>query len=387
MSFVSQGARRQRSLRVFHVGAAVVCATLIATAQAPPTPAPEIPAVTVAAPKQKEIKQAIKLPGSLIADEQVSIYAKVSGYLDVINVDRGAAVTKGQVLAVLSAPEMASELALADAKLRAAESRIGKAKANADLAKSTAQRMTKLHSAEPGAVTEEDVDDATAKDKAAHAEVTSVEAEAGVAAADVKRLKTMIDYLTIRAPFDGTITQRFADPGAFITPGTSAKPIVELTRVSKLRLTFDLPERLTPFIKAGQRIAYSLAALPGKSFDAAIARRTDILAPETRTMRAEVDIDNADRSLSPGMYASIQVPLDGIAGISVVPSSALRTIDGRVCVLAIVEGKTKKLPVESLADAGADTIVSGSLAADTQLVVQGPASLADGQAVTVKQGN
>ena len=377
----------RRAIHTFAPCLVLIVGAHTATAQAPAAPPAETPTVGVAAPKQPEPKHTIKLPGNLIPDEQVSLYAKVPGYLDEITVDRGAAVAKGQVIAKLGAPEMGPELALAEAKLRAAQSQTGRAKANADLAKITHQRLAKLHAAEPGAVTQEDVDDAEAKDIVAQAEIVTTEAEIGVAAAEVKRLKTMMEYLTVRAPFDGIVTQRSMDPGAFVAAGPGAKPIVEITRVNKLRLVFDLPERLAPFVKTGRPVKYSLAALPGKSFDATIARRTGALAPETRTMRAEVDIENGDGALSPGMYASVQVPLEGIAGISVVPSTALRTIDGKVCVLAVVSGAAKKLPIESLADAGAEVVVSGELTPDMQIITQGPASLADGQTVEVKLGN
>ncbi|MCC6153496.1 MAG: efflux RND transporter periplasmic adaptor subunit [Candidatus Hydrogenedentes bacterium] len=355
-----------------------------AHAQAPATPPAETPKVSVASPKQPEAKHAIKLPANLVPDEQVSLYAKLPGYLDTITVDRGATVTKDQVIATLSAPEMQSNLALAEAKLRAAQAETGRAKANAKLAKTTHERLAKLHAAEPGAVTQEDVDDAEAKDLVAQADLVAADADVGVASAEVKQLKTLLDYLTVRAPFEGVATQRFMDPGALVGAGTGAKPIVEITRVNKLRLAFDLPERLAPFIKTGRAVKYSLTALPGKSFDAAITRRTDALASGTRTMRAEVDIDNSSGALSPGMYASVQIPLNDIAGISVVPSPALRTIDGKVCVLAVVDGHAKKLAVESLADAGTEVVVSGELAADTQVIVQGPASIADGQAVDIK---
>lgn len=350
-------------------------------------PPPEIAKVTVVAPKQKDLKQSIKLPGNLVPEEQVSLYSKVAGFLDEIKVDEGDVVANGQILAKLSAPEMEPELALAEAKMRAAQSRIGKASASADLEAAIHQRLAKLHAVEPGAVTEEDVEEAAAKDKIAHAEVVTAEAEAGVASAEVQRLKTMLDYLIVRAPFDGTVTQRFADPGAFISAGTGAKPIVEITRVNKLRLVFDLPERLTPFVKKGTRLKFSLAALPGKLFDGAITRRTDTLAPETRSMRAEVDIDNSDGMLAPGMYASVQVPLEGLAGVNVVPASAIRTIDGKVFVLAMENGTVKKMPVETLLDDGPEVVVSGELSPEMKLISQGPASLVDGQRVEVKEAN
>jgi RND family efflux transporter MFP subunit len=362
----------------------VCCIARHAVAQAPAEPPAETPKVAVASPKQPETKHAVKLPGNLIPDEQVSLYAKIPGYLETITVDRGASVKKDEVVATLSAPEMQSDLALAEAKLRAAQAETGRAKANAKLAKTTYDRLAKLHAAEPGAVTQEDVDDAEAKDLVAKADLVAADAGVGVASAEVKQLKSLLDYLTVRAPFDGVITQRFMDQGALVGAGSGAKPIVEITRLNKLRLAVDLPERLAPFIIAGRAVKYSLTALPGQSFDATVARRTGALAADTRTMRAEVDIDNSSGALSPGMYAVVQIPLNDIAGISVVQSSALRTIDGKACVLAVVDGHAKKLSVESLADAGTEVVVSGELTADTKIIVQGPAAIVDGQAVETK---
>jgi RND family efflux transporter MFP subunit len=281
---------------------------------------------------------------------------------------------------------MEPQLALAEAKVRAVQSQIGRANASAAFESTNYQRLAKLHAREPGAVTAEDVEAAAARDKMGKAEVVAMQAELGVASAEVARLKTMLDYLVVRAPLAGTVTQRFADPGAYIAAGEGGNPIVAIARLDKLRLVLDLPERLTPLVRTGAKVLYSFSALPGKSYEGTISRRTDTLSEETRTMRAELDIDNADRMLSPGMYASLQIPLDGLPGISVVPPSALRTIDGRVCVLAVENGVIQAHPVESLLDAGTEVVVSGALTPTMRIVVKGPATLAEGQQVEVTEG-
>ena len=220
----------------------------------------------------------------------------------------------------------------------------------------------------------------------AKADVVAMQAELGVATAEVDRLKTMLDYLVVRSPLEGTVTERFADPGAFISAGEGGSPIVAIARVDKLRLVFDLPERLTPLIRTGARLTYSFSALPGRMYEGTIARRTDTLS-ETRNMRAEVDIDNSAGLLAPGLYASVQLSLDGVAGISVLPPTALRTIDGRVSVLVVENGTLRALPVESLLDVGTEVVVSGELTPQMQIVVKGPATLAAGQQVEVTEGN
>ncbi|GMW03026.1 MAG: MexH family multidrug efflux RND transporter periplasmic adaptor subunit [Candidatus Hydrogenedentota bacterium] len=383
------GARTFGTRSVWALLCASCLVSFIASSQVLPlagNPAEPIKVKTVK-PKQGAIAQFIKLPGTLIPDEKVPLYSKISGYLEEISVDKGDTVKKGDIIARLSAPEMEPDLALANAKLRAARSLVGKAQATARLATSTHKRLAALRDQESGAVTVEDVEIAEAQSTIAAAEIAIAEAEVGVAAADLKRIETMLEYLIVRAPFDGTITRRLADQGAFVAAGSGTQPIVELSQLSKLRLVFDLPERLTPFIEVGAKVEYSLAAWPGRPFNGVVARRTATIESESRTMRVEVDVDNGSGELAPGMYASLQIPLAGIEGINLIPTLSLRTVDGKTCVFIVSNGKAVKVPVETLSDAGADVVVAGPLTPDTQIIAQNSPLLLEGQPVTVEEEN
>ncbi len=363
-----------------------VLLALTAPAQAP-APAPAIPKVSVVKPQSRPVKETVKLPATLNADERVSICAKLDGYLAKIAVDKGDQVKKGQVLAELSVPEMGPELALAKAKAGAAKAHLGKALASVEVETATHHRLATLHAAEPGAVTQEDVEVSEAKEKTARAEAESVRAEIEVANAEVQRLQALMEYLHIPAPFDGTITQRFVDEGALVTaaPG-GGRPIMEIARVSRLRLAFDLPERLVPFVKPGYALRYTLAALPGKAFDGVVARRTETLSDGAHTMLLEIDVDNANLQFAPGMYGSVQIPIADIPGVTLLPASAVRTVDAKPCVFAIEAGKLKKVLVEPLLNDGPSVIVSGELGPETAVVAHGPAALVEGQQVEAAEG-
>ena len=362
-----------------------------AHAQAPVTgntaaPAPS-PKVVVVTPMNEASKQPLSLPATLNADERVLLCAKLPGYVVKLTVDKGDSVKKGQLVAEISVPEMGPELALAKAKAVAAQAHLGKAQASVQVETATHHRLATLQSAEPGAVTQEDVDVAEAKEKTARAEAEATRAEIGVANAEVGRLEALMRYLQITAPFDGTVTQRFVDEGAFVAPGSgSANALVEIARTARLRLACDLPERMVPFVKQGHALRYSLAALPGKVFDGVVARRTESLTEDSHTMLLEIDVDNAGLQFSPGMYGAVQIPIEHVPGINRLPSSSLRTIDGKPCVFAVESGKLRKILVEPLVNEGASVFVSGELGPETLVVSGGPTSLAEGQQVEVAKG-
>jgi RND family efflux transporter MFP subunit len=317
-----------------------------------------------------------------MAYERTPLYAKVPGYIMKLNVDKGDVVKKGQILIEVSSPEMGPELALAKAKLGAANANLAQSQANVEVETVTHHRLASLHATEPGGVTEEDVDVSAAKEKIARAEAEAVRAQIKVAEAEVQRLRDLMDYLQIPAPFDGIITQRFVDTGAFVTPAAgAAKPMLEISSVGKLRLTFEIPERLVPFVKQGHPISYSTLALPGKTFEGVVARRTESLSEDSHTMHAEVDVENSGTQFSPGMYGEVQASLEHIPGVSMLPATSVRTMDGKSCVLVVEGGTTKKHPVEVLVDDGPDIVVSGELKPESLVVCGGPDSLREGQRV------
>lgn len=251
----------------------------------------------------------MELPGTLEALEQAEIYAKVSGYLDVIHVDIGDTVRAGDVIAVLSVPEMLPEMNIAEAAVEVALAIREKARADANLANITAKRYADLHSKEPGAITNQEVDTAKAGQLSAAAQVTLAQSQITSAEAEVERLKVLMTYATVRAPFDGVITKRFLDTGAMVLSGTSGgTPLVEIMRMDTLRLVTNIPEEMVTSVGKGTATSIKIDALGStEELKGSITRIAERLMPDTRSMRAEIDLPNPGLKLKPGMFAKVRL--------------------------------------------------------------------------------
>jgi RND family efflux transporter MFP subunit len=344
------------------------------------------PTVVVIQAKQGDTQKHLRLPGTLEAWERAQLFAKVTGYVQELRVDIGDEVEKDQVLAKLSMPEMAPELRRASAEVPAAESQIEKAKADAELSRITYERLSKLREREPGAITQQEVDVASAKQKAAEAHVRALESGLDVAKAKVSEIGAMMAYATIKAPFAGVVSRRSADIGALVT-SAAKDPILEVSRMEKLRLAVDLPEAVVPHVKVGQKVVFSVDALPGRSFEGTVSRTAGVLKPDTRSMRVEVDVDNEARALSPGMYAKVELGYRNMPGALTLPAVTIRSTEGAHHVLAVDAGGTvRRIPVTLLMDDGAEVVVTGEgLGAETHVVITAPPGISEGQAVRVRK--
>lgn len=344
------------------------------------------PVVVVTSPKKADAKQRLRLPGTLEPWERAKLFAKVSGYVSEIGVEIGDQVKKGQVLARLSLPEMAAERRKASADVPAAKAQVEKAKADAELAKVTGERLAKLQQREPGAISEQELDVAGAKKKAADAQVQALESGLDVAKAKVGEIGALMSYATIKAPFDGTVTRRNADIGALVTQAAK-EPIVEVSRVEKLRLVLDLPEAVVPYVKPAQKVEFSLDAMPGKTFSATVARMSGVLAPDTRSMRVEIDVDNARRELSAGMYVKVELGYRELPDALTLPATSIRSTEGASHVLVVAAGDVlKKVPVTLLMDDGVEVVVTGKeLDAATRVVLVAPPGVEVGAVVSVRE--
>jgi RND family efflux transporter MFP subunit len=262
-----------------------------------------------------EIRQSsdyLEVTGSLDPLEQVELYAKVSGYVEAIHVDIGDRVRAGEKIAVLSIPEMEPELRRARTAVVEARSRLAKARADADLSQVTYERFAGLHAREPGAITLQEVEVARAQQSVSSAQVEVARSALEAAQADAERLEALMAYASIEAPFDGVITKRYVDTGALVVAGTGGgKPLVEIMRTDRLRLVLHVPESAVSSVKPGTPaiIAFDTNG-EGDSIQAAITRCSGSLLPDTRTMRAEIELTNEDGKLKPGMFASVQLRLE-----------------------------------------------------------------------------
>lgn len=286
----------------------------------------------------------LTLAGAFKPFQDVDLHAKVAGYIKAIYVDVGSHVTAGQTLAILEVPELQAELAGADAAVRRSKEEITRAQSDLQGAKSTHSAVhamyTRLNQAsqeKAGLVAQQEVDDAQAKDLSTAAQVSSAEAALSaaeqalqVAQATQKQYLALSAYTQITAPYAGVVTTRYADTGSLIAAGTSeskqAEPVVRLAQISVLRLVLPIPESIAATIHLGDPIKVHVQAL-NKDYVGKVARFADALNPDTRTMHTEIDFQNMDGKLMPGMYVEAIVPESGKANVLTVPLEAVEMKD------------------------------------------------------------
>jgi membrane fusion protein (multidrug efflux system) len=288
----------------------------------------------------------IKLPAQLAAYEEVSIFPKVNGYVKTVLVDIGSKVSQGSLLMVLEAPEL--EQASSQAKEKYARS-----KADFSIDKEHYQRLLEA-SKTAGAISPLDLSTVKAK-------MDADNSFSNAEKSNWQMQETMLGYLKVTAPFRGVITERNVNPGALVSAAEKDKPMLELKQVTHLRLQVDIPEDITATLKDKDTVSFYTSAFPGKRMTGYISRRSDNVNAEYRSERMEIDVQNEDGSLAPGMYADVVLYSKGNANALSVPKSAVITSTERKYVLVVRDGKTVKVDV-STGNANIDKIeVYGAL--------------------------
>ena len=271
--------------------------------------------VAVARVTREDLYNEVMLPAEFLPYLQVELHAKVSGYVDQINVDIGDKVKAGQLLAKLEVPELRDELARA----KAAEQR---AKVDYKDAHLVYTRLQAVDRARPNLVAQQELDTAEAKDSATEAAIAAAKAE-------VERYQTLLAYTQITAPFDGVITHRYSDPGSLIQAGTASDtqslPLVRLSDNYRLRLDFPVSVAYVKDIRVGDSVEVRVESLRSKTFNGRISRCTQKVDQDTRTMTTEVEVPNPDLELVPGMYATLALKVERRPQALAVPSEALST--------------------------------------------------------------
>jgi RND family efflux transporter MFP subunit len=358
--------------------------------------------VQVTRPEQHTLSRQVGLPGSIEAVEQVALYAKTSGYLKWIKVDIGDRVSKGMALAEIDVPEMASELKeaeaeaqRADAGLITAQAELQRAEAEGELKQLTYERLKSIREREPDVLPQQPVDEAKAQHEVARAQVNLAKshirlAESGVAkaGASLARLTTLAEYAQIRAPFDGVVTKRYVDSGALIQHAlsqTNVSPIVTVARVDMLRVFIDVAEPDVSSVKKGNPATLTVDALPGKVFEGPVTRFAAALDPKTRTMRTEVDIPNRDGVLRPGMYGRVNLTLEQRDGVLTVPAEALVIEAGKTYLYTVVDGRAKRVEVQTGLDDGIRVEVVNGLSGSEPVIITGKNAVSDGAPVKVSE--
>ena len=299
-----------------------------------------VPSAKVAAAQRGDISHVLTLAGQFQPYQVVDVHPKVSGYMSRINVDIGDVVHQGQTLAVLEVPELKAELQQTVFQLQQSKEEMAQAQHEIDRAEAVhvalhaaSERLKQAAEGRPGLIAQQELDDAQAKDLSSEAQVNAAKAamaaaqgHAGAAQSDHQRIAALENYTNVTAPLDGVVIWRYADTGALIQGGTNsndqALPIVRLSQSNLLRLRIPVPEDDVKYVHAGDQLQVRVDAI-GRSFTGKIVRFTREVNFETRTMETEVDVENKDLSIAPGMYANTLLQLGHVTNVVTIPVEAL----------------------------------------------------------------
>jgi membrane fusion protein (multidrug efflux system) len=329
------------------------------------------PTVAVVTPQRGDAIRSLSMPGDLVGFYQSSLYAKVTGYLKSISVDKGDWVKKGQVLAEIEVPEL--------------EQRVERARAGLQVQRLTYDRFSQVWKSDPRLVARQDVDIAQGK---------YLEAKA-----QLDELTAMSSYTKIVAPFDGVITGRFVDPGALIKAGgeqgSSApeegsahsgggtSPVLSLAMIDTIRTYIYVPHGEVGLVKRGMTATLTLQDLPGRTFTGEVARFANSLDLGTRTMLTEIDLRNPRHELYPGMYANVTLQLERHRDVLKLPESAIgNSAEGRYVMIA-ENGKLRRQLVTVGISVGNSAEITDGLRAGEEVVAALDPSLVRDEAVNI----
>jgi membrane fusion protein (multidrug efflux system) len=342
--------------------------------------------VVVAAVESEQLNTTLSLPAQITSYEMVDIYAKVTGFLEMISVDRGSHVRAGELIIRISAPELLAERAQAEAGVEGAEAQLSSAKA-----KLASNQGTYLHLAAaaqtPGVVAGNDLQVAEQTTAADKAQVEAASKNVQAAQDALRSVAQLEAYLEIRAPFDGIVTQRNLHPGALVGPASGqagAPPIVQIENLTRLRVVVPVPEAYVAGVREGQQATFSVPAYPGRTFSAPIARISHDINKETRTMQVELDFDNGDAQVTPRTFANVEWPIQRAYPTLFVPATAITTDLQRTFVIRVRQGKAEWVDVKSGVTVNGKTEVFGNLRPGDLVVRNATDSIRSGASVEAR---
>jgi RND family efflux transporter MFP subunit len=328
-----------------------------------------VPNVTVIHPAAAAASDALRLPANLQALNSAPIYARTTGYVRRWLVDLGDPVRRGQVLAILDAPDVDQQLAAARADLQTA-------RANQALAATTATRWSAMLAKD--AVSKQETDEKQG-DLAAKSAVTNA------ARANVARLQALTGFTRLVAPFDGVVTSRSTEIGALVVSGNaSSTPLFTVADVSRIRAYVKVPQAFSGQIHPGMEVSLTLPEYAGRTFTATLTRTAGAVDPNSGTVLIELQAPNGDRALKPGSYAQASFPIHGAGGTVTLPPSAL-VIGAKGTQVAVIgpDGKAQLRTVTIGNDQGKVVEITAGLSASDRVIDNPPDSLQTGDAVKV----
>ena len=326
-----------------------------------------VPAVSLAQPKRGAPQEEIVLPGNIQAFIDAPIYARTSGYLKRWYVDIGGRIKDGQLLAEIDTPEL-------DQQLQQARADMATAKANYDLAQTTAARYEFLLKSD--SVAKQDVDNAVGN---AHAKKAMVDS----AADNVKRLEQLQSFEKVYAPFDGVLTARNTDIGQLIGSGSGsgAKELFHVAAIHTLRVYVNVPQIYSPAAVPGVQSYLTMPQFPGRRFPGKLVRTAEAIDQPSRTLLAEVDVANPTGEILPGAYAEVHLKLSSATSTVVIPVTSLIFRSEGLRVGVVRNGHALLIPITLGRDFGTEVEVVSGLDGNERVITNPPDSLVEGQEV------
>jgi RND family efflux transporter MFP subunit len=318
----------------------------VTNANAQPALTPTVDAVKVSS---RKLAITVRLPGELQAYEVVSIYPKVTAFVDSISVDRGSMVKSGQLMARLVAPELAAQRAEGQSKLQGAEAQRVEAEAKLASDEGTYQKL-KAASGTPGVVAGNDLEVSQKTVESDRARVDAARESVQAAKSSLKSVADIESYLQIRAPFDGVVTERNVHPGALVGSSggsTGQVPMVKVEKTNRLRLVVPVPEKYVSDLANGAKVEFSVPAFPNQTFTGNIARIAHSVDVKTRTMPVELEVNNTGGRLASGMFPEVLWPVHRSAPTLFVPTSAVARTTEAVFVVRIRDGNAEWVNVHT----------------------------------------
>ncbi|MGM9511896.1 efflux RND transporter periplasmic adaptor subunit [Larkinella sp. GY13] len=321
----------------------------------------------IGAVSRQPVGQTVQLPGEFHPYQEVTIYPRATGFVDRVLVDRGSAVRKGQVLMTIDAPETEERLAA---------TRSNSLKAQALLVASREHYRRLLASNKvPGSVSALDLETALARVQADSASLLGEEA-------NYRAMAKLKSYLTVTAPFDGFITERNVHPGALVGTGARQdRPMLVLQQQNRLRLVFDVPETYSSQLRKGEALAFTVSAMPGKVFKGKISRRSGTMNQQFRSETVEIDVDNQNRQLQPGMFADISLSATGTPGALAVPTSAVIASTEGQYVIKVEDGRAKRVAIRRGQKSGDMIEIFGDLRDNDKVIFNARETIKEGTAI------
>ncbi len=390
-------------------------------------------------PERLTIRRTTREPGQIEAYESTDILAKIAGYIGELTVDIGDRVETGQVLIELDVPEVEADVVrkqahleqdqaekrmtaalvdVAEAAVATAEARVVEAQAavrrtEAEVKRweSEFQRIDQL--VREQAITDSLRDETRSKLEAARAareetsaqvqlaeaallqskaeraktqtDVEVAEAHVQFAEADVRYARALASYVKVVAPYDGIVTHRHVDTGHLTDPNGARDPLLTIARTDRVRISIGVPEADAPYVEPGDRAELRIQVLGNRLFEGTVTRIAYALDRETRTLRAEIDLENPEGVLRPGLYAYVSIIAEEREDALTLPRAAILSEDGASYCFVVQDGQAHRRPIEvGLRERDLVEVVSG-LEEREQVVAANPEGLTDGQAVEIQE--